>query len=123
MDYFKQPVVERRDNDDVTVWRLVGDWTRDLPLDVRRAAADALKGEATRLVLDLGDVSFLDSWGEETVCAALQRVREGGGVVAWRRDAARPSEYAGMARALERRQLHIPGFTDLAAAIAAVKQP
>lgn len=122
MSYFEPPNVDRRDDEGVAVWRLVGDWTRDLPVDVRHQATSALRDQVQRLVLDLRDLKFIDSWGEETVCDVLQRVGEEGGAVAWTRDAARPAEFAGVQRALERRQLAIDSFTDLAAAITAVKQ-
>jgi ABC-type transporter Mla MlaB component len=121
MNWFKQPQVEQKEEGGVAVWRLLGDWTRDLPLEVRRVAVDALKAEATLMVLDLLDVNFIDSWGEEAVCDVIQRVRNEGGNVVWTRDPARSSEYEGVQRALERRRLEAESFMDAATAIAALK--
>jgi hypothetical protein len=120
MTYFKEPGVEVRQQGEIVVWRLRGDWTRDLPNDRRRAAIDLVKSSPDQLVLDLSDVNFIDSWGEEAVCDVIQRVVEAGGRIVWVRDKTRRGEYDGVLRALQRRRLPVSGHDDLEAAYAAM---
>ncbi len=122
MIWYEEPGVERVEAASVEVWRLVGDWTRDLPLAVRRGAVADLSREVREaLVVDLSDVKFIDSWGEEAICDALLRVREEGRRVVWTWDASRRSEYDGVRRSLERRGLSVASYNDRGAAIAAVR--
>ncbi len=118
MSWYEQPAVARTDADGVAVWRLTGDWTRDLPLEVRRDATALLKDVPRRLVLVLRDVKFIDSWGEETLCDAMQRILDDGGFVVWTFDAVRRAEFQGIVVALERRKVVVKALADDAAAIA-----
>lgn len=123
MSWYQAPAVEQHDEANVAIFRLTGDWTRDLPLDVRRAAVEALAAKfANHLVLDLADARFIDSWGEETICDALGRAAEQGKRGALLIDKARYAEYEGVKHALERRKLDVASFDDRATAIAAVQR-
>jgi hypothetical protein len=122
MTWYDAPTLERQSEGGVEVWKLRGDWTRDLPLDVRhrlRAELNIVLPE--RVVLDLGDIKFIDSWGEETICDLMQRARDEAIPVAWTRDASRPSEYEGLKHALQRRKIDIQSFENRPTAIATVK--
>lgn len=122
MSWFQKPEVERTTDNGIAVWQLLGDWTRDLPLNLRHQASAALtKDVPSILVLDLSDVKFIDSWGEETICDLLQSVLDADGRVAWTKDPSRSSEYEGLKHALERRSLAIEGLPSRAAAVAAVQ--
>jgi len=54
------PCVEK----DGSTWKLLGDWTRDLPNQVRYEANQSLESHPLPETLDLTAIGFLDSWGE-----------------------------------------------------------
>jgi hypothetical protein len=122
MTWYQEPEVRRTTEDGVNLWKLSGDWTRDLPLDVRRRASAELKVDLPeKLILDLADVKFIDSWGEETICDLFQQILDIARHVVWVWDPSRPSEYEGLKHALERRRLEVAGFSDGAEALHAAK--
>ena len=122
MSWYARPKVEHQEHDGVAVWRLVGDWTRDLPLDERRDARAALNSEPIApTVLDLSDLAFLDSWGEETIGDVLLHFHEQHGSAAWVFDTSRSAFYEGIRRALHRRGFSAAAFPDRDAAVASVK--
>ncbi len=97
------------------VWTFIGEWTRDRPLIERREVAQLLSRPNTpqKLILDLTNVSFLDSWGEESVCDSIQGVQNGGGLVVWVFDVARVAEYEGLVLALQCRKLTASRYPNL----------
>jgi hypothetical protein len=122
MNWYSPPKVERQRHDGIAIWRLEGDWTRDLPLDVRRSAKDALSPDPIApQILDLSDLAFLDSWGEETIGDVLLLVHETEGRTAWVFDNSRFASYEGIRRANQRRGLVTSEFATLQAAILFVK--
>jgi len=121
MTHYTSPTVEQKSDQGVAVWRLLGDWSRDLPLELRHGVVANLLGEVQEaLVLDLRDVRFIDSWGEEVLCDAIQRQTEEGKRVCWTLDATRTARFHGVIRALERRHveaLHYPNTIEAMAAV------
>lgn len=77
---------------DVTVWSLTGELDSFSVGKVRSAAAMLPIGE--RVVINLSDVSFMDSAGLGVLVSLIRRIREGGG------DACVCSSRPGMTRLL-----------------------
>ncbi len=121
MNHYEAPRVENINESGVAIWCLRGDWTRDLPLDVRRDAAEKLDIAVTGpLLVDLQNVSFMDSWGEEVICSALVRVRGEGHKAVWVYDPTRRTYCEGVERAFARRKMPAESHTTLASAMAAL---
>lgn len=121
MNWYSPPKVHPEKEDGIAICRLGGDWTRDLPLDVRHAATDSLRtAPSMPQIVDLSDIAFLDSWGEETIVDILAQVRESRGQVAWIFDNSRSASYEGLRRALQRRHLEAREFPNRQAAISFV---
>lgn len=122
MTWYDSPDIERTAEGSVQVLRLLGDWTRDLPLEVKRHARSLLSNDIRGpLVLDLTDMKFLDSWGEESIADLLQRLRDTGEGLAWVCDKVRSASYEGVRQALVRRQLVVHEFPSRTEAVASLK--
>jgi len=124
MTWYDSPGIERTAEGSVQVLRLLGDWTRDLPLELKRRASLLLSEDIRGpLVLDLTDLKFLDSWGEESIADLLQRVSDTGDPLAWVCDKVRSASYEGVRQALVRRQLAVAEFPSRTEAVASLKGP
>lgn len=122
MTWYHQPTVASHTEGQILILRITGDWTRDLPTQVKRAAAEALQHmSVTSLIIDLTDISFIDSWGEERFCDLLQWAQDNGGFLNLVEDPSRTADYEGLAITMERRELRTNIFTELTQALAAAR--
>jgi anti-sigma B factor antagonist len=71
--------LERTATGDVTVVRLDGRLDLLTAPRVRDHLSDALAGNQSRVIVDLADVSFIDSSGLGALIGALKAARQGGG--------------------------------------------
>jgi anti-anti-sigma factor len=71
-----EPVVEVSTNGDAIVVRLAGELDLANAAAVRRALLDAVDGAPGRVVVDLGEVEFMDSTALATLVEARARLRD-----------------------------------------------
>jgi anti-anti-sigma factor len=72
-------MVETALADEVATITVRGDLDEAVISEVARAIADSVSRARANVVLDLGDVAFLDATGLEFIVRARRRVAEGGG--------------------------------------------
>jgi len=120
MTSYLPPRVLRESVDSMVIWALSGDWTRDLPTNIRHDALAELANLKGRAILDLRDVAFIDSWGEEALADLVQRIRDSGETIRWVRDDTRRADFSGVERAFDRRQLKVDVHPDRDSAYAAM---
>jgi hypothetical protein len=72
---YENPRLEKKERNNTPLWVLSGDWTRDLPSDVRMELGTGLEAAELpqRLVVDSSYVAFIDSWGEGKIADLVQR--------------------------------------------------
>jgi anti-sigma B factor antagonist len=71
-----EPVIEVSRNGDAVLVRLGGELDLSTAPTVRRALLDAVDGAPGRVVVDLGEVEFMDSTALSTLLEARARLRE-----------------------------------------------
>jgi len=121
MSSYVEPRVDEHMHGSVVEWSLSGDWTRDLPMDVRWSASSRLAQHMeAALVLNLTDVRFIDSWAEELLADAIQAVRDRGYRVALVIDGTRRADFEGVTHVVERRGLAVGCFDQVPNALASI---
>ena len=93
--------IDERDEGDVTVLTLTGEITLDDgDLSFRRHIHDLLDRGRTKIVVDLGNVTYIDSSGVGMMAAKLKTVRERGGDLRLARISRRSQRLLGMMKLL-----------------------
>ena len=93
--------IQVREEGDVTVLTLVGQMTLDDgDLAFRKAVHELLDQKRTKLVADIGDVTYMDSAGVGMMAGKLKTVREHGGDLRLARISSKGQRLLGMMKLL-----------------------
>jgi anti-anti-sigma regulatory factor len=112
------PSIRKYKQDGILVWRLFGDWVRNLPTDTREAAMAELEEEVQSIVVDISGVRHMDNWG---VCLVGDVLEEANPKAAW---VVRPLQVRiseDLDFDLELRGIHLHRYQNLQAAVQKVK--
>lgn len=105
MTWYTRPSVEIQNDEGTTHVVLAGDWTQDLPTEIKTELKTTVEGiEGKSLKVDLGRVTFLDSWGEELLADLFFRFVDDMKRVSWGYRPRPAVEFEGLEITLARRQ-------------------
>ena len=112
------PKVQKYEQDGILVWRLSGDWVRNLPPRTRSAALASLEETVEQVVIDISEVGHMDTWGVCLVCDVLEEASPN---AAWVAGPLQVRIADDVDLDLELRGVHLHRFQNLQAAVQKVR--